>query len=71
METNSSHGTFGLDAGERRQLLSSYRSTSFNLHKTVSKLAIKIAIEELKFFEDGGLSILLPKDMESEVYLDL
>ena len=49
MKTNGSHGPSGLDAGEWRRLLTSYKSSSIDLCKTVSKLAIRIATEELNF----------------------
>ena len=48
MKINGSHDPSGLDAGEWRQLLT-YKSSSIDLCKTVSKLAIRVATEELNF----------------------
>ena len=57
MKTNGSHGPSGLDAGEWRRLLTSYKS-SIDLCKTVSKLAIRIATEELKFLNSYNACLI-------------
>ena len=62
MKTNGSHGASGLDAGEWKRNLT-YKSSSINLCKTMSKLAIKIASEELNLlnFCNGFRLIALDK----------
>ena len=62
MKTNGSHGPSGLDAGEWRQLLTSYKSSSIYLCKTMSKLAISIATEELDFLNSYNACRQIPLD---------
>ena len=62
MKTNGSHGPFGFDAGEWRQLLTSYNSSSTDLFKTVSKLAIIFETEELNFLNSYYVCRLIARD---------
>ena len=62
MKTNGSHGPSGLDAGEWRRLLTSYKTSSIDLCKTVSKLAIRIATEELNFLNSYNACRLIALD---------
>ena len=58
---NGSHVTSGLDAGDWRTLLTSYKS-SIDLGKTLSNLAIRIATEELTFLNFSNASRLIALD---------
>ena len=58
---NGSHVTSGLDAGDWRTLLTSYKS-SIDLGKTLSNLAIRIATEELTFLNSSNASRLIALD---------
>ena len=51
MKTHGSQGPSGLDAQEWRRMLTSFKTSSNDLCKTVSKLAIRIATEELDFLD--------------------
>ena len=62
MKTNDSHGPSGLDAGEWRRLLTSYKSSSIDLCKTVSKSAIKIANEKFNFLNPYNAFRLIALD---------
>ena len=46
MKTNGSHGPAGFGAGEWRRLLISYKSSSIDCRKTLSKIAVRIVNEE-------------------------
>ena len=61
MKTNGSHVPSRLDAGELRRLLTSYKS-SIDLCKTVSKLAIRIATEELSILNSYNACRLIALD---------
>ena len=58
MKTNGSHSPSGLDAGEWRRLLTSYKSSSIDLRKTLSKLAIRIATEEPIFLNSYNACLI-------------
>ena len=49
MKTHGSHGPSGLDANEWQMLLTSYKSSSTDLCKTIAKQAIRIATSHLPF----------------------
>ena len=50
VKTHGSHGSSGLDANERRKLLTSCKASTSNLCKTNGKLAIRIATSHMNFF---------------------
>ena len=59
MKTN---GSSGFDAGEWRGLLTSHKSSSIILCTTVSKLAIRIATQELNFLNSYDACPLIALD---------
>ena len=51
MKTHGSHGPSGLDANEWRRILTTFKSSSTDLCKTIARLAVKVATERLTFLE--------------------
>ena len=51
LKTHGSHGPSGLDAQEWRRILTSFKKSSEDLCKTLSKLAIRIATEDVCFLD--------------------
>ena len=49
MKANGSHGPSVLKTNERLRLLTSFKSSSTDLCKTIAKLAIRIAMSHLTF----------------------
>ena len=49
LKTHGSHGPSGLDANEWRTLLTSFKSSSTDLCKTLAKLAVRMATSHLTF----------------------
>ena len=62
MKTHGSHGPSGLDANERRRVLTSFKSTSNDIGKSLAKLTILIATHELCFLDAYNSSRLIPLD---------
>ena len=62
MKTSDSHGPSGLDAQEWRRLLTSFKGSSSDLCKTISKLAYRIATEELDFLTSYNSCRLIALD---------
>ena len=51
MKTNGSHGPSGLDAQGWRRLLTSLKSSSNDLCKTLARLTLRVATEDLDFLD--------------------
>ena len=62
MKTHGSHGPSGLDANDWRRILTTFRSSSTDLSRTIARLAVKIATERLTFIEIYNLCRLLALD---------
>ena len=62
MKTHGSHGPSGLDANEWRRILTSFKSTSNDICKSLAKLTILIATHELCFLDAYNSSRLIPLD---------
>ena len=62
MKTNGSHGPSGLDAQEWRRLLTSFKSSSNDLCKTLARLTLRVATEDLDFLDSYNACRLIALD---------
>ena len=64
MKTHGSHGPSGVDANEWRRWLSNFNQSSTSLCRTVARIAIRIATEEIdsEFLEPYNACRLIPLD---------
>ena len=60
MKTRGSHGSSEIDANEWRRILTSFKSTSNEICKSLAKLTILIATHELCFLDKYNSSRLIP-----------